>query len=183
MLSQDSNCSPGCDFLLSWRGALAAMFGVAVLALGTVLIAQYGFGFAPCVLCLWQRIPYFFVLALAGTGFAPGLRRWRGALLLGCGLLLLIACGIAIFHVGVEQHWWLGTTGCSIQASATPAHDTKSLRAMLLATPVAQCDQITWTLLGLSMATWNVFFALTMGLYALYVVFMGRPDGAEAEEK
>ncbi len=181
MFSRDADCPLGCHLLLSWSGALAAMFGVAVLALGTALIAQYGFGFAPCVLCLWQRIPYVLVLVVAGAGFAPGLRRWRGALLLGCGLLLLIECGIAMFHVGVEQHWWLGTSGCSLQATATPAQDTKSLREMLLATPVAQCDRISWTFLGLSMATWNVAFALVMGLYALYVVFMGRADGTATQ--
>lgn len=181
MRSQDF--PPGCKFLLSWRGALAVMFGVATLALGSVLIAQYGFGFKPCVLCLWQRIPYIFCLAVAAAGAIPGLRRWSGALLLGCGLLLLIDSGIALFHVGVEQHWWLGTSGCGLQATEIPANDIKSLREELLSTPVAHCDQITWTLLGLSMATWNAVFALAMGLYALYVVFMGRPDGAHAEEK
>lgn len=171
--------SAGCKAVLTWRGALALVLLAAAGSLGLVLIAQYGFGFKPCVLCLWQRIPYLIILVVATIGILPHMRQWAGAVLLLCGLLLLVESGIAMFHVGVEQHWWLGTTGCSIQNTEAPPGDAKSLREELLSTPVAHCDQITWTFLGLSMATWNVAFALILALYAIYVVFMGRRDDAE----
>lgn len=175
--------SDGCKAAFTWRGALVLVLLAAAGSLGLVLIAQYGFGFKPCVLCLWQRIPYLIILTVAPIGILPQMRHWVGAVLLLCALLLMVESGIAMFHVGVEQHWWLGTTGCSIQATEAPPGDIKSLREELLSTPVAHCDEITWTLLGLSMATWNVAFALGLALYAFYVVFMGRRNDAEKTAK
>ena len=162
------------QYFLTWRGALGVVTAASILALGGALTAQYGFGLEPCVLCLWQRVPYALCLAAALTAFVPPMRPWRGAMLLLCGLLLLADAGIAVFHAGVEQHWWLGTSGCSLQPAAP--HDPASLREALLATPVARCDVIAWTFFGLSMAAGNIFFAGLVGLYALCVTFMGKPE-------
>ena len=46
-------------------GAMLASAG----ALTTALIAQYGFGFEPCVLCSYQRIPYAVVLVFGLCAF------------------------------------------------------------------------------------------------------------------
>lgn len=163
------------DVLLTWRGGLGFALAIAVFALAFALISQYGFGFKPCVLCLWQRLPYLLVIIVAALGLAlPGLRLWRGALLLLCALLLLADAGIAAFHVGVEQHWWSGTSGCTIQAKAVT--DASGLRSALLASPVAQCGEVSWTFIGLSMATWNLFFALCCALFTAFIVFFGRPE-------
>ena len=72
--------------------------------------------------------------------------------------------GLAVFHTGVEQHWWLGTSGCAIQPlrGKTP----QDLRAALLHTVSARCDEVTWTFLGLSMANWNVPLSLGLALFA-----------------
>lgn len=163
------------QFCLTWRGGLVVVAVVGIASLAVAFVAQYVFGVQPCVLCLWQRLPYALCVAVGLAGAPPFLRRWRGALLLLCALLLLIEVGIAFFHVGVEQHWWLGTAECSLQPTA--AMDSGSLREALLATPVVRCDEVTWTFLGLSMASWNVPFALLMCCYALYVALMGKPDG------
>ena len=164
--------------LLNWHGGLRFALAVALFALGFALTSQYGFGYKPCVLCLWQRIPYLCCAAVALLGLVvPGLRLWRGALLLVCAVLLLTDAGIAAFHIGVEQHWWLGTSGCSIQIKA--AHDPDSLREALLASPIAHCDEVSWTFLGFSMATWNMLFALGCALFAAFIVFFGKPEQAQ----
>ena len=163
------------DTLLTWRGGLWFALGISVFALAFALLSQYGFGFKPCVLCLWQRVPYLLVIIVAALGLGVGrLRLWRGALLLLCALLLLGDAGIAAFHIGVEQHWWSGTSGCTIQTKA--ATDASGLRSALLASPVAQCGEISWTFIGLSMATWNLFFALCCAIFAAFVVFFGKPE-------
>lgn len=163
------------DVLLTWRGGLWFALAAAVFALAFALIAQFGFGYKPCVLCLWQRLPYLLTSLVAGIGLGlPSLRLWRGAILLACAVLFLTDAGIAAFHVGVEQHWWAGTSGCAIQAKV--ATDAASLRSALLASPAAQCGDISWTFIGLSMATWNVFYALFCALFSAFIVFFGKPE-------
>ena len=135
------------------------------MALAFAFIMQYGFDLHPCVLCLWQRLPFAIVMLLAGLATFPALRRYAPVLLALSGLTYLIGTGLAIFHTGVERHWWLGTSGCSITPlTGTSAED---LRTQLLHTAVARCDEIAWTFLSLSMANYNVIYSLALALFAL----------------
>ncbi len=53
-----------------------AILAASVAALGAAYIAEYAFGLEPCILCLYQRLPFVAtgLLALAGL---PALRRRR----------------------------------------------------------------------------------------------------------
>lgn len=160
--------------LLTWPGGLLFSVSAALFALAFAFTAQYGFGYKPCVLCLWQRLPYALAVPIALTGLLNSrLTAWRGALLLACALCFLIGAGIAAFHFGVEQHWWLGTSSCAIQASG--ATDPATLRLALLASPVTRCDEVSWRFLGLSMTGWNFLYALLCGLGTAALVWFGNP--------
>lgn len=142
------------------------IFAASVGALLFVFIMQYGFGVEPCVLCLWQRVPFGFAAAAALVAclWRPYVNHTR--VLLGlCAPVFGIGAALAIFHTGVELHWWLGTSGCVI----VPLHGAspEDLRTELLHTVVARCDQISWTFLGLSMANWNVPFSLGLSGFSL----------------
>lgn len=139
---------------LASAGVLAAAF-----------VFQYGFGYQPCVLCVWQRWPYAAVVAFAALTLAFG--HWRGvgdALLVASGLALLAGAGIAAYHVGVEQHWWAGTPGCGVPG---PADSLEALRAQVMAAPVVRCDEVPWSLFGISMAGYNVPISLALAAFAL----------------
>ncbi len=166
--------------LFTWPGGLLLALAAALFALVFALTAQYGFGFKPCVLCLWQRVPYALVLPIALIGLLHvRLKPWRGALLLACALCFLGDAGIAAFHFGVEQRWWLGTTGCAIHASG--ATEPATLRLALLASPVARCDEIAWRFLGLSMTGWNFLYAFSLSLLTAVLVWFGNPCTKPAE--
>ena len=89
--------------------------GISFAALSAALISQFFFGLYPCELCIYQRIPYAVVVLLAIFGYAaakmmsPKFGIFNIAL---CGIAFLINSGIAFYHVGVEQHWWV--SGCSM---------------------------------------------------------------------
>ena len=145
--------------------AAAIIFAASSFALLFVYIMQYGFGLEPCILCLWQRVPFgiisiFSLLAFVWRPYGP-----HTHVLLGVNAaLFLFSTGLALFHSGVELHWWLGTAGCAIQ----PLHGSSAadLRTELLHTVVARCDQITWTFLDLSMANWNIPFSFCLALFS-----------------
>lgn len=138
----------------------------SVMVLGTALLSQYAGGLEPCVLCIYQRYPYGIAIALSLTAFALAGRPEGVALskmlVYGCGVLFLAGMGIAAFHVGVEQHWWEGTAGCG----ATRAPETiEELRAMLEAQPVVRCDEVAWSLFGISMAGYNVLVSALLAAF------------------
>jgi disulfide bond formation protein DsbB len=76
----------------------------------------------------------------------------------------MVGAGIAVFHVGVEQHWWAGTAACGSTLSAT---SVEALRAQILAAPVVRCDQPAWSLLGISMAGYNALISAALAVVAL----------------
>ncbi len=87
----------------------ALLLAASMGALGTAFIAQYWGGLEPCPLCLYHRVPFFVggALALAAMILNPRIAsRARGPLLALVGLGFAVNAGIALYHVGVENHWW-----------------------------------------------------------------------------
>lgn len=126
-------------------------------ALAMAYVAQYVFGLEPCILCLYQRIPYAVVAIL---GFIGMMRPYAlRPVLMAAAAVFLAGAALAFYHVGVEQHWWASATGCSggnLSTTVTPADLMKSLETA----PPKPCDAVDWTVLGVSMAGWNVVFSL-----------------------
>ena len=95
------------------------MLAASLGALAYALVSQYAFGFEPCLLCQYQRIPYWTVAGLSLIELSvPGVDR-RGA----AGLIAFVfACGaaLALYHVGVEQRWWQAGA-CSAQGLGVAA--------------------------------------------------------------
>ena len=149
-----------------YRRAQAAPHLVLLLAssatLGMAYVFQYGFGLAPCALCYTQRYPYMVVIALAAlaTLLAGRTNRW---LLPACGLALLAGAGIAGFHVGVEQKWWPGPAACS---ALDLTGDIDAALDQIMAAPVVRCDDVAWSLFGISMAGYNGLISLALAAFA-----------------
>jgi disulfide bond formation protein DsbB len=143
----------------------AACFGVLAFA----LTAQYGFGYEPCELCTYQRFAYgaagiVAVLALLSRDRA-GLRT---PLMVLCGIVLLAGFAVAVYHVGVEQHWW-GSAFCAAQPDAAiGTMSLADLKAQLAVKQEKPCDVVDWRFFGLSMATYNIgiFLALAAAAFA-----------------
>ena len=117
------------------------------------------------MLCLYQRIPYALTIALGLAGFAAP--RFLVPLMLLAALTFLTGGGIAVYHVGVEQAWWTGTEACV--GTQDKAASIDELRAQIMATPVIRCNDIQWSLFGISMAGYNVLTSLALAIYALLV--------------
>jgi disulfide bond formation protein DsbB len=151
------------------RAPLVLLAGTLAVIAG-FLWFQYGMGLAPCELCHWQRVPWylgggvFLVVWLLNrlSGRATGLGR---LLMLVAGLVFLIGAGVAVYHVGVEQMWWAGPDSCTGGIATGGSIDDAVKR--LMEAPVVRCDAIAWSLFGISMAGYNVFLSLALGLGAL----------------
>jgi disulfide bond formation protein DsbB len=122
---------------------------------------------------MWQRWPH---LAAAILGILGGWavsrsarRRQLAAPVAFCTALLVAISGvIALYHAGVEWHWWPGPSRCT--GSAFKLSGTLDLNA-----PVVMCDHAAWRLFGLSLAGYNAIISL--GAAALGVVLICRSRG------
>lgn len=161
----------------SLRPPAALLFAGSGLLLAGALAFQYLGGLAPCELCLWQRIPHAAVLMLAAAAAAlarrtPLLAVFATAL---AGATLVAGSAIAGFHVGVEQHLWEGTAQCGGNAA-----DTDSATALvdsLLAQDVARCDEVAWSLFGVSMAGYNMVISAGMAAFAFFSAWKAVQTG------
>ncbi|WP_417451620.1 disulfide bond formation protein B [Kordiimonas sp.] len=134
---------------------------VAASLLAAAFAFQYA-GYPPCELCWWQRYPYMAAVALAVVAkLVRALPTWLVLMLLA--LLFATDAGIAAFHIGVEQKWWDGLASCSAYVDMSGDMDA-ALDAIMNA-PVVQCDEIAWSLFGISMAGYNFLIALGMTLF------------------
>ncbi|MBC8337480.1 MAG: disulfide bond formation protein B [Alphaproteobacteria bacterium] len=157
-----------------------AIFAVSAAALANAYTAQYAFDVEPCILCLYQRIPYAVagVLGLAALVLPRGDTEnlWRSWAVMAAGLAFLIGAGIAFYHVGVEQHWWASAAGCGGGGVDNGPATVEELQRMLRnIKPVKACDEVDWTLFGLSMATYNVPASLALAVGSFWGAARIRP--------
>ena len=121
--------------------------------LGGALGSQYLGGLHPCEMCYWQRWPHAAAILLAGLAFIGPAASPRPR-----GLVLLAAAAIATsgaigaYHAGVEAGIFEGFTTCTT-TGALSLED-------IMKVPLVRCDQVQWSLLGISMAGWNAILSL-----------------------
>ncbi len=155
--------------LLSLTALLAALFSEAFL------------GLEPCILCIYQRIPFAIVIAFWLISFFK--RSSLKVMSALSSIALLINSGIATYHTGVEQKWWASAfEGCTVPANFF-SNEPQSILENILSTPSARCDEIPWQdpLLGLSMANYNI--ALCFGLFAALFLSLYLSKTTKADQK
>lgn len=146
---------------------------LAALVAGALLAGAFGFqaaGYHPCEMCWWQRYPYMAIVGLVVLARAVKLN--VATVIWLCAILFAVDAAIAGFHVGVEQKWWEGMTECTSQVSLDGNLDD-ALNAIMNA-PLVRCDEIAWSLFGISMAGYNFLIATGM------TIFMVRAAGKSA---
>ncbi len=135
---------------------LATLGSVALL--GGAFAFQYLGHMSPCKMCLWQRWPHAAAILFGIFGLATGRREWALA-----GMLAALATsGLGVYHAGVEQMWWKGPTTCTSQSIA--GLTTDQLLTQIMNAPVVRCDDIVWSLFGLSMAAWNAIISFFLAI-------------------
>ncbi len=142
--------------LLRIENAEAARLIALLLPLGLLggaLGSQYIGGLHPCEMCYWQRWPHGAAILLAAASFtAPAASSRSRLMTLLAAAAIAVSGVIGVYHAGVEAGIFEGFTTCTTTRGMT-------LQDIVNA-PLVRCDQVQWSLFGVSMAGWNAILSL-----------------------
>ena len=135
--------------------------------LGGALGSQYIGGLHPCEMCYWQRWPHGAAILLAAASFTVPAASPRSRLLtLLAAAAIAVSGAIGVYHAGVEAGIFEGFTTCTT---------TRGMSLQdIVAAPLVRCDQVQWSLLGISMAGWNAILSLGGAALILVLAMRGR---------
>lgn len=161
----------------------SAIFGliaaISFSCLATAFIAEAVLLLEPCKLCIYQRYPYGIAILIGILGLIYKKDILISRILLGiCAILYLTNSGIAVYHTGVEQRWWISAVeGCTVNFE-TLDHGKQSMLDNIMSAPTGSCEDIPWSdpVLGLSMANYNIVLCFILALYSLVAAIRIRTN-------
>lgn len=164
--------------VLSVRGVCWVFMLVSCVALGVAMYAQLVLDLRPCVLCIYQRIP--FVLALVVCGAYLCVSGWvrpavvRLAVPGVLGALMVLNAVLGVYHTGIERAWWAETSGCQVVFPG--GGDVQSVLWAITRAQAGSCTQAAWVdpVLGASMATYNAAVCVVLAVLAFWVLWRQR---------
>tara|TARA_B100001123_G_C15248019_1_gene1001695 strand:+ start:684 stop:1163 length:480 start_codon:yes stop_codon:yes gene_type:complete len=133
------------------------------ISLLSAYIIEYGLGYEPCKLCIYQRIPYVVsILLILNILF---IKKFIKIALLVLTLVSLSGAALAFYHFGIEQGFLSETSVCEGQNLSDSLSKTDILNQLKQNT--ASCKEVNLRIFGLSLASINTIFS-----FVLFVIFM-----------
>ena len=135
------------------------------LIISGAYILEYFYNFPPCKLCIYQRIPYFLIITVCLFSFFA---KYKNIHFYTVFFLLFSSFLIALFHSLVERGLVEFTSGCT--SSVDSFENIDDLRDHLDSVPITKCDEILFSVMGLSLANINVIISFVLVLLNIYFV-------------
>jgi len=132
----------------------------SVFALIAAYFIQYILKHQPCNLCLIERIPYIFSIIV--TSFCLFTKKFEKFSLIILSLIFFSATIISLYHFGIEQGFIKESLVCNLN-DENNSLSKEALLNQLKEMPLS-CKDVTFKIFGLSLATFNVFITLILGV-------------------
>ena len=132
----------------------------SIFALIAAYFIQYVLKHQPCTLCLIERIPY--ILSTIVISICLFTKKFEKHSLIILSLIFFSATLIAFYHFGIEQGFIRESLVCDLD-NGSKSLSKEALLNQLKKMPVS-CKDVTFKIFGLSLATFNVFITLILGV-------------------
>ena len=133
------------------------------LTIISALIIQYWLGHEPCKLCLYERIPYFLSMLLIIKILF--IKKYEKITFLILSLVFIGSAALAFYHFGIEQGFFSESLACAT-GDLSKTLSKEELLQQLKQNNIS-CKDVSFRILGLSLAAINTIFSL-----ALSVIFI-----------
>ena len=148
------------------KSILNGVLAFSILSLSIAYFIQYILGHKPCNLCLIERIPYLTAIILVALIFI--VKRFE-KIFSGIILIFFIFGGIiSFYHVGIEQGFFSESLVCNLGNSGADLSKEQLLKQLENA-PIS-CKEVTFRLLGLSLATINTIISIILSGIMIKVI-------------
>ena len=128
----------------------------SIFALSAAYYIEYILGHQPCNLCLIERMPY--VVSIVIILLFIFIQKFEGFFLIILSITFIIASIISFYHFGIEQGFIKESLVCDLNSNNTDL--TKEALLNQLKEVTVSCKDATFKILGLSLATINIFISL-----------------------
>jgi disulfide bond formation protein DsbB len=141
------------------------LFLTSLCALLGAYIGQYGFDLQPCVLCIYQRVPFFSVIFISLIAlFIKTDPKWQKIAIKLSIIVIFSNSILALYHVGVEQKIFIFNECADFAGKIANIEDLKDY---LFQAKAVRCDEPQFYLFNITMAGWNVIYCLGIVLASI----------------
>ena len=136
---------------------------LSFFSLIAALYVEYILGFKPCILCIYQRIPYAIAILISLIAFFIGN---RNILLIILGLTFLSAILLSGYHVSIEKGIIEPIFSCT--GENIKAFDKEEiLKSLNNIQP--DCKDVDFSIFGVSLATLNFIISFVLTVVIVYI--------------
>ena len=138
----------------------------SILSLSIAYFIQYVLDHKPCNLCLIERIPYIASVILISLIFI--LNKFEKIISIIILLFFISGAIVSIYHFGIEQGFFKESLVCDLGNNANLSKE--QLLKQLENSSIVSCKNVTFRILGFSLATINTIISIILSAIMIKVV-------------
>ena len=138
---------------------------ISVLSLLAAVYIEYSIGIKPCVLCIYQRIPYLLLIFVSFLGYNYSKNLFWIKLQT---LIFLISFLLSGYHFGIEMGFFEEFAGCTVQ-NVNLLDKLEILNS--LRNNAISCKNISFKILGMSLATINMIISSIFVIIHIKIIY------------
>ena len=132
----------------------------SILSILFAFYVEYILGHKPCNLCLFQRLPY--ILIIFSIVLLLIFRNFERLLFLFLSIIFLSGALLALYHFGIEQGVFSESFVCKGDDNGSTLNKEEILKQLKIRQ--ISCKDVTFTILGVSLATINTFVSTILAI-------------------
>ena len=142
---------------------LIIIFFIILLSIISALIIEHALGHKPCSLCLYERVPYFLSVLLIIKIFY--FKKYEKITLLILFFVFISSSLLAFYHFGIEQGFFNESIVCNVENQLKILSKEQLLKE--LNKNIESCKDVTFRILGLSLAAINTILSVVLSIIFL----------------
>ncbi|MDA7715116.1 disulfide bond formation protein B [Pelagibacteraceae bacterium] len=138
----------------------------SILSLSIAYFIQYVLGHKPCNLCLIERIPYIASVILISLLFI--INKFEKIIFIIVLFFFIFGALVSFYHFGIEQGFFSESLVCNLKDNANLSKD--QLLKQLKESSIVSCKNVTFRVLGFSLATINTVISIIITVIIIKVI-------------
>tara|TARA_Y100001970_G_scaffold258616_1_gene338701 strand:+ start:2724 stop:3194 length:471 start_codon:yes stop_codon:yes gene_type:complete len=139
------------------------VFLISIFSILSAIYIEFVLGIKPCVLCLYQRVPYIVAIFICFLGYYNNSFFWIYFLF----LIFLIGVFLSSYHLGIENNIFNEFSGCT--SSDIKLTDKQELLKSLNSSR-PNCKDVNFKIFGISLAAINLILSMLISALMIIVI-------------